>query len=304
MNIDEWRAKHYNAYLSTIQRHSARLAVIRVQPDEPMQPFRAGQWTLLGLGVWEPRHTEYPDESWPAAEPQKVLRRPYSISSPIWSVGGEQLLDPNDEDAYEFLVSEAPAQASGGTGAALAARLLALESGARLWVGKPQGNYTLETVRPQDHVVFLATGTGEAPHNRMICELLRGGHLGRVVSVVTVHRSDDLVYRPQHERLAARFANYTYCPVVTQDSGDLQAAIFGSRLQSMMRDGSLESRISLELDPQQCHVFLCGHPQMLGRPKRTGRELMFPSDSGMIELLHARGFPIDPPDARVHFERF
>ena len=51
--------------------------------------------------------------------------------------------------------------------------------GDRLNIGeKITGHYTLEHVKPGDTVLFLGTGTGEAPHNYMTWELLKNGHTG------------------------------------------------------------------------------------------------------------------------------
>ena len=57
---------------------------------------------------------------------------------------------------------------------ALTPRLFALKEGDRIQLGERiTGHYTLDLVKEGDAVVFLATGTGEAPHNYMLWELLR-----------------------------------------------------------------------------------------------------------------------------------
>ena len=62
-----------------------------------------------------------------------------------------------------------------------------LREGDRLFLGeKITGHFTLDPVQPDDTVVFLATGTGEAPHNYMLWELLRRGHRGRILSACCV----------------------------------------------------------------------------------------------------------------------
>lgn len=48
------------------------------------------------------------------------------------------------------------------------------------------GSYTLRDVKPDDDVLFVATGTGEAPHNAMTAELLSRGHRGRIASITCV----------------------------------------------------------------------------------------------------------------------
>ena len=66
-------------------------------------------------------------------------------------------------------------------------RLFMLREGDRLFLSeKIAGVYTLDPVQPDDTVIFLATGTGEAPHNYMLWELLRRGHPGRILSACCV----------------------------------------------------------------------------------------------------------------------
>jgi len=214
----------------------------------------------------------------------------------------DRLWPEEDDDCFEFFLSLSTELAIGTGGPALTARLLALQPGERLWADpQPEGNYTLDDIKPEDNVVFLATGTGEAPHNRMVWELLREGHSGRIASVVSVRRQTDLAYRVLHERLERMFTNYQYVPIVTQEP-----TVVGSRLQSMLESGLLEEKLGNELDPEHCHVFLCGNPGMLGLPRKTegSDETTYPKPLGMMELLEKRGYSLDSPGpAGLHFER-
>jgi len=300
--VDALRKRLYNAEVVGIRRPHPEMAVLRVRPDVPIHPFAAGQWTQLGLGLWEERCKGCPDDHLDEDQERTLVKRPYSIGSPML-LENEDTLWPEDDDAFEFLLSLSPALAVGTGGPALTARLFALDSGARLWADpEPRGSYTLKDVRATHNVLFLATGTGEAPHNRMIWDLLRRGHKGHVASVVTVRRQADLVYQETHERLERMFPNYRYVPVSTQEP-----EVVGSRLQNMLESGLLEEKIDAHLDPETCHVFLCGNPGMLGRPEEdehTG-DIVFPRPAGMIELLHERGYSLDPPGPQgLHFERY
>jgi ferredoxin--NADP+ reductase len=62
-------------------------------------------------------------------------------------------------------------------------------------------------------------------------------------------------------------------------------------MQQILQDGELERRAGLTLDPQSCHVFLCGHPQMIDEVEG---------------LLLPRGFRLHRKDApgNLHFERW
>lgn len=302
MDAEALRKRHYNAAVRDIRHVNEGLVVLRVRPDAPRPTYEAGQWTFLGLGLWEPRCAACPEDSLTSEEREKFQRSVYSLSSSILAEHEDRLLREDEEDWYEFYVGLDRTRAVGQSGAALAARLFALLPGSRLWVAdEPQGNNTLRGVRPDDDVVFLATGTGEAPHNRLVAELLRREHRGRVASIVTVRHADDLAYRRVHERLNAMFTGYRWRGIATRDT---QAP--RQRLQAMLASGELEERAGMPLDARRCHVFLCGNAAMVGRPRTDPSGVKsYPQPAGMIELLEKRGFQAEPPErANIHFERY
>ena len=289
------RQEHYNATVVGRRRVHEELFVLRLRPDGPLPAYEAGQWLQAGLGRWEPRSPDCPAET--PAPTASLLQRTYSLSCAILAGDEERLLRPEEHDWYELYVGFDRERATGESGAALAARLSLLEPGARAWVGQPRGNYTLATVRDQDDVLFLATGTGEAPHNRMVWELLRRGHRGRIASVVTARQSADLAYREVHQRLMRRFPAYRWLGVATREPG-------GERLQALLASGALEERTGLRLEPRRCHVFLCGNPGMLGRWRLVEGRREYARPPGMIELLERRGYRVEPSaGVHVHFER-
>src|SRR5437660_5711481 len=101
---------------------------------------------------------------------------------------------------------------------ALTPRLFTLQEGARLFMGeKIAGHFTLDPVQPGDTVLFLATGTGEAPHNYMLWELLRRGHRGRILSACCVRYAKDLAYRSTHDELMHRYPRYSYLALTTRE---------------------------------------------------------------------------------------
>jgi ferredoxin--NADP+ reductase len=297
--IQALRQEHYNATVSEVFRIHEGLLKLRIRPDTPVPEYEAGQWIMAGLGLWEPKCVGCPAEEGDLGE--EVLRKPYSLSCAVLTPDGKRLLTPEEHDWYELYVAFDRAQAQGKSGAALAARFFALEPGARLWVdAAPRGNYTLASVNPGDDLVFLATGSGEAPHNRMVWELLRRGHEGHIVAAVTTRRRADQAYRDVHERLMQMFPRYHWLGVTTREPGEK-----GAWLQAMLESGILEERAGLRLDPQRCHVFLCGNPGMLGRPRVEHGVRVYSPPAGMIELLERRGYRIDPPEGvHVHFERY
>src|SRR5437764_2533379 len=173
------RQKTYNATVARLTRAHSDLMMLRVKPDFPLPPHQPGQYTSLGLGFWEPRHPGCQEEALQPGDEQRLAKRAYSIGCPVLDDRGE-LLDPAGLDWLEFyivLVREAEKAPP-----VLTPRLFMLREGDRLFMSETiTGHFTLDPVRPGDTVLFLSTGTGEAPHNYMLWELLRRGHQGRVL---------------------------------------------------------------------------------------------------------------------------
>src|SRR5690606_28492366 len=107
---------------------------------------------------------------------------------------------------------------SPGAPPALTPRLFTLKTGDRLFVGtKITGHYTLACVTPEQDVIFLATGTGEAPHNAMIAELFELGHTGKIINAVCVRQRSDLGYIAAHQELERQYQSYRYLPLTTRE---------------------------------------------------------------------------------------
>jgi len=171
--------------------------ILRVRPDTPLPHHQPGQYTSLGLGYWEPRHPGCQEETLQPGDETRLARRAYSISCGILEEG--ELLDGERLNWLEFyivLVRESERQEP----PALTPRLFMLREGDRLFMQeKITGHFTLDPVKPGDTVLFLSTGTGEAPHNYMLWELLRRRHTGRILSACCVRYRRDLAYLATHE---------------------------------------------------------------------------------------------------------
>jgi ferredoxin--NADP+ reductase len=300
--IAELSKQEYNATVTYFRRIHDELAVIRVRPDFPIPQHKAGQYTTIGAGYWEPRVEGCQPEHLDPGQPIKVVKRAYSISSSVLHDDGH-LLRPEEEDHLEFyivLVRDAEKRPP-----ALTPRLFAMQQGSRLFVSpKITGGYVLDPVRPDDTVLFMATGTGEAPHNKMLLELLRRGHGGMMASIVCVRLRGDLGYFDVHEKLVARYPNYRYIWLTTREKENLQNKLY---IQDLIRGGELEKRIGQAVDPQHTHVFLCGNPKMIGlAEKGPDGKLHYPQPTGVVELLEQRGFKCDRPHepANIHFEKY
>jgi len=301
------RAERYNATVILARQFHSDLMVLRVRPDFPRPKYLAGQYCTLGLAYGEPRVAGCQQEDLKPEDFAKIVRRSYSISSSFYHDGTSELRNPDGDDWLEFyivLVRENPE----GRVPALTPRLFALAEGDRVQVGeKIVGHFTLEPVNSTgDAIVFLGTGTGEAPHNSMACELLRTGHSGPILNVCCVRYTRDLGYLETHRRLMDQFPNYRYIPLTTREGPASQKKY----IQDLIVSGELEGYLGRRLDPARAHAFLCGNPKMIGIPVRNKATdtWEYPQPTGAIELLEQRGFKADNPalkvDGTIHFEKY
>src|SRR5580693_5151102 len=99
--IAELRIKTYNATVASIQLPNEDLMILRVRPDAGVQPHRAGQYSTLGMGYWEPRVPGCQDEIPKPGEEKKLIRRAYSISCSILDDAGQLPVQAN-KDWLEF----------------------------------------------------------------------------------------------------------------------------------------------------------------------------------------------------------
>lgn len=296
--IAELRRTKYNATVLQLHKVHSDLLIMRVRPDFKRPAHRPGQYTVLGLGFWEPRFPGCQEEELNPADEVKLARRSYSISCSILDSKGE-LLDLEQTDWLEFYV--VLVRDSGKPQApVLTPRLFMLQEGDRLYLGeKITGNYTLEGVKPEDTVILLSTGTGEAPHNYMVWELLRRQHRGKILAACCVRYARDLAYRSIHEVLMKRHENYHYLPLTTREGTGPGGKVY---IQDLITSGELEKRLGNPLDPRTTHVFLCGNPKMIGVPEKNRQtgEVSYPQPPGVIELLTRRGFQTDQPAQKLH----
>ncbi len=304
--IKDLRAKHYNGTLAYVRKANPDLAVLRVKPDFVIPPHKPGQYSTLGLGNWEPRAPGCQEETLAPGDEEKIVRRAYSIAHPILSDQGELLpaVQPEWLEFYVVLVRDS----GGPKPAALTPRLFMLKEGDRLFLGERiTGHFTLDPVQPADTVLFLSTGTGEAPHNYMLWELLRRGHAGRILAACCVRYRRDLAYLTLQEELTRRYQNYTYLSLTTREAESVKNKVY---IQDLITSGQLEETLGRPLDPQRTHVFLCGNPKMIGVPgkdKETGARV-YPQPQGVIEILEQRGFETDQPASKKkgnsHFDEY
>lgn len=235
----------YNATVIGREEINPQLVVFRVRPDQELFEFRPGQFAVLGMLGGAPRVEEAAAEETPA-EPDKLIRRAYSIASA--SVERRYL------EFYLTLI----------TSGALTPRLFALAHGGRLFLGpKASGVFTLDQVPAEKAVVLIATGTGLAPYISMLRTLLISDTRRRFVVLHGARYSWDLGYRAELESLARLRPNLTYIPSITRPDQDPHFIGFTGRIQTLLEQGVVERESGVVLDPTQTEVFLCGNPDMV-----------------------------------------
>lgn len=303
MDTDALRRTRYNATITGERIHTGTVMIIQVTPDAPGENPRPGQWMELGLGIWEPVREGAEGGNIKRAAPDTLVKRAYSLSSPILTPDQDRFLEPGEWDGLEFFLSlVVPPEERARRVPNLTGRLFCLRPGDRLFLSRtPMGEYTLDPVRGEENVLFLATGTGEAPHNMMIWDLLRRGHPGQVASIVSARRRADLAYEGVHRRLSQIVPRYRYTGFSTRDPGS-----DGKHIQDYLEEGRIEAMAGFSLDPATTRIFLCGNPGLIGPPRLLQGKRVFPKSTGMVELLEERGFNADPRrgPVNVHYERY
>ncbi len=222
------------------------LAVFRVQTDGPLFHFRPGQYAVLGVPASVPRCSSADSDEEEPSNPDKLIRRAYSIAS--------------SSRVNEYVELYITLVRSG----ALTPRLWMLRPGNRLWLGpKAKGHFTMQEVRPDKNVVLVGTGTGLAPYMSMI----RDHHqcnVGRMWVVIHGARYvGELGYRDELEDLDRQYRTLAYMPTVSRPNRDAGWQGHVGRVQSVFADGLLESMLGGTLSPESTHVFLAGNPEMV-----------------------------------------
>lgn len=285
------REKHYNATITKrIDVHEG-LARYQIRPDNGFTPFKAGQYVAVGLGNWESRLPDSQDENLEEKKYSKMTRRAYSISCPL--LGKSKIVTVNDIDYLEFYIALVKTASSPAVKPpSLTPRLFLFGDGDRVEVQKKiVGSYVLENVKPDDTVLMISTGTGEAPHNAMTTELLSSGHVGKIINVTTVRTHLDLGYLSEHLKLQAMYDNYRYLSYTTREVVNwdkTHADYIGKQyVQDLFTSGKLAEHAGDPLSPKNTHVFLCGNPSMIGYTPPGADP---PSTPGMLQVLKQAGF--------------
>jgi ferredoxin--NADP+ reductase len=253
------------------------LAIVRIRPDGwEIEPYKPGQFTTLGL----PRQ-EDPDEQPKADSPRarrgrgpRLIRRAYSIAS-----------SPNNLDYLEFYL----VLVQGGK---LTPKLWGSDQGDRVFMDpRIKGEFTLDNVPRGKDLIMVATGTGLAPYVSMYRTYRGTGLWNRLTMVHGVRYLQDLGYREELEQAAKEDDSFFYIPTVSRAEDGEDVPGLRGRVTTAMDPKNYEKITGGKIDPETCHVFLCGNPAMITEQQET---------------LEAKGFvtATRKQPGNIHFERY
>lgn len=236
-----------NAVVIDRSEVAAGLIILRVAPDGWELPdWRAGQFTVLGLPGSAPR-TPMSDTEDEAPDPDKLIRRAYSIASP-----------PDQTDHLEFYITLVQS-------GALTPRLFALKPGDRLFLGKKiTGMFTLSQVPADKNLVLVGTGTGLAPYMSMLRSEIGVREGVKTVVLLGARHSWDLGYRSELIAMQRFNPSFHYLPIISLPEEEIiewKGEV--GFVHELWDRGLVADAIGGEPTPENTHVLLCGNPMMI-----------------------------------------
>jgi len=263
-----------NSIVTQIIQVSPIMKIIRVKPDGWEFPeYKAGQFVALALPANATRCAEATDEHVEQEDPEKLIKRAYSIAS------------SSTQDYVEFYITLVHS-------GSLTPRIFNLQNGDRIWMGKKAvGMFTLDEISNDQNIVLIATGTGVAPYMSM----LRSNALKREGKMMVIHgaaNSWDLGYSSELELLESMFENFIYYPTITEPDKEPAGWNGDTRfIGDIWDDDIVIKKWGFKPSPNDTHFFLCGNPRMV---------------KGMVDTLEKDGFKEHKrkEQGQIHSEEF
>jgi ferredoxin--NADP+ reductase len=222
----------YNATIIARRDVHEGLCLLHVAPDAaPFPPFQPGQFVSVGTNLL-------------VGGVPTLVKRSYSIGSPASERGYVELFVVRVDDG-EFT-----------------SWLFAQREGARLWLSpKASGGFTLEGFTPGKDLVLVATGTGVAPFVSMYRTFRHDPPWRRIVIMNGVRLARDSGVLRGFEQ-AARGSEAGLLPSATREHGPSWPGLRG-RVGEFLDPPRYQALVGAPLSPDECHVFLCGNPEMI-----------------------------------------
>lgn len=265
----------YNAVLVDRRDIHDALAVFTIRYDSDAAPdFVPGQYTTLGL-IDPDAPPPNPNSPRSRRKGPRLIRRAYSIASA-----------PNNNPQLEFYV----VRIDDGRFTQL---LWGLGPGDPLFMDENiKGTFTLDGIPEGKDMVMVATGTGLGPYMSMLKTYKNTGRWRRLVMIEGCRRVNDLGYHEELTKLAAGDASLVYLPTVTREPDNSTWQGRRGRVHDILKPDRFLAHTGFALDPAQCHVMLCGRPEMIEQA---------------ADELEALGFATrdrNNPDGNIHYERY
>ncbi|NPD45841.1 MULTISPECIES: ferredoxin--NADP reductase [unclassified Lentimicrobium] len=263
-----------NSVVTQILQVSPIMKIVRVKPVGWEFPeFKGGQFVALALPGSAERCDSATDEFETPEDPDKLIKRAYSIAS------------TSTADYVEFYITLVHS-------GALTPRLFNLNIGDKVFMGKKGvGMFTLDSVVPEKNIVLIATGTGVAPYMSM----LRSDALKRKGNIMVVHgaaNSWDLGYSSELQLLESMFDQFTYLPTITEPQKEPAGWGGDTRfIEKIWEGGVAKEKWGFDPTADDTEIFLCGNPRMI---------------ESMVALLEKDGFTehTKKVPGQIHVEEF
>ncbi len=251
------------------------LIILRVAPDGWELPaWESGQFGILGLPGSAPRTMLSDPEDTPA-DPDKIIRRAYSISS-----------SPEERNYLEFYITLVQS-------GALTPRLFDLKPGDPVFLGpRISGIFTLQDIPEGNNLVLVGTGTGLAPYMSMLRGTLECRLDLHTVVLLGARHSWDLGYRGELIAMQRFCPTFHYIPVISRPEQELVPwSGQTGYVQDLWDRGLVAEAMGKQPTPGNTHVLLCGNPGMI---------------EGMISRLEQDGFVegTKKEPGQIHAEKY
>lgn len=150
-----------------------------------------------------------------------------------------------------------------------------LEIGNEIEFLGPSGNFVFSS-KPEQEVLFIATGTGVAPFLAMVGDELIKGNRQKLDLVFGLRHEKDIFYETNFKKMAENHSNFQFNLTISQPETANWHGNIG-RVTNFLE--------TYPLNPEKTAVYICGLKDMI---------------SSVTELLKSKGLT----DEQIHFEKY
>lgn len=231
--------------------------VVLLPKDKPGPEYRPGSFIQVHVPAYKmaKHQIDAPKEhhsAWSGLHlpPQwtsgALLRRSYSLSAPVQQTDGRLTLLVRFCHGKQGGKNHPPGKGS--------AYVFGLKAGDKLQYSGPFGDFAIQ--HGEHEKVFIGGGAGMAPLRAMVRDLLESGASEPVHFWYGARTAADAPYVDEMEELAARFDNFSWQLVLSEERG-------GDRPSGMVHEAVRDGLLQSHPDLQTCDFYLCGPPPML-----------------------------------------